>query len=1787
MNWSLIVLGLVAISSVAFGENSYLVIVPKLLKVGYDNQVSVFIAAASQPVEVKFDLTMGQQHIEGKTICKPGETRNATLTLPKEFPIGAGELTITGTGGIRFEDKRDIIVYDNRHVILVQTSASTYRPHDTMEIRVVATNENLIPIENGELTVEIYDAALKLVGEFPRIAIRSGLTETLRYPIAEHVNIGTWLVSATISNTTSSVQVLVTRPVTPSFDLKAVFQRFLLRTDKTLLGVIEIKSDCGEPIFGRATMAIGQLTEQEVESTMKTEQKSQQQFGNEEWRKWKSQTFEIAGRIETDYDLLSVFNVDVTKAIAVQVYIQVTDLASGQERTIRHIIPVFTHDVIYDIRPLEFEAGIKNEFEIIAKRPDGKTAKMEDMIVTVKMISGNEQGTQQEEKSVEIKDFYTRGRNDIGFFNLEIPENCIGVLMTITPLGEDGKVRGYRTHAVPLMPKPRRRGGIGAKLSVELLPSTTAPVHTDVKVPVVSSQISTVGRTSNFYVQLIPSKPVDKFQSLPMSYVLMSNGRIMLTGEFNIEPTKECQTKTVRTIRPEEQTPLACVFNGTLPIQITRDMVPYSTLLVYTFQPSLGYNVAESYRFSVAGLFQSTFTLNATVIPFTSTETIVENDDWMRETNAKPVTISKKAQDKTRVELAFFGVPDSTVGLNVFEYDGILHGLSNEITKERVLKYLTHYEQVPIVTMPTMPSVEQSGIRSHGVKSKEETKERSSEEVGSHKNKGLNKHYRTSTLESIPERKIQDKHERRSEKDEDQSGKFNSRRLGDEEYEEEQINRERKGYHIRYPIESTIFGVSSSRPLSPVEGDDIYTTSSMGRFYGEERNQRLPSNYRRKLENSINQYDVTVGENNYVVATSMPLIFTADTGSSSTSMPRKPEEERNDDVEINRQEEPIREQSSQYGTPSWYQKMNSKLNAISQEAFTFMQTGLTVVSDFESLRIPTDMKRTNLTKLFSKFRQQSTTFMDRESFDIRDDARQLLEEYLVESDSSMVPPLIMLEEESLNSYHRSIYFNTSRIDSQGTGKVVLPRTKPYSTWVATAFALNSKSGLAIAQPFNVQTNQGLFVLGSCPRQVQIGEHVLLTYGINNYLYQDVSNVIVRIRASADFDLIEQSQPERVVSSKDKDYTLTIPSIKTSAVEIRNIVLIPKRAGVVQIIIEVESEFGGDYEVLTMHVRESGIERKQMTVRLFDLTSEKKTYGPIVEKINPSPFLRSVKFSVSGTGLDRLVKRHAMETNSLVGIDRALVRLYRSLALRRYLNETSQTASPLFNITAVNITRAYQKLQLYSDYDGSYSFISDAGIKHSSLYLTSLAFGAMISPMMPFRDNVTLNRTLNWILSHQQQDGSFDDNGPCFHYRFCSGEFRRESLTALVLYSLTRDNSSDYMPKFIRHRLYDGETNPIYRAQHYLETRVPDVLPHTLTITLFEMAFIQNRSLSSELREKIHKTLLSRQLVVSPEDNSKYLKNMNDKMLFDDQLLLNSMTISLYASYGDFKTASDISRWVVGQIQTHPHYDTLLDAVFRTEAWIKVDCLFRKHFGMDKFDVTIDVTADNGQKQQFKINEKNMDVTQKFNFTLPVQQITYTVSGFGLALVRVLQKFVEKQQTPIESMPFELTHDFIPMSWMTEIKAKTCMTYTPTTKDQQLIKENFNRTVVVEVQIPSGMRVNTRQIGFFLSRVENVMYFTYEPYNHKLVFFINVSSTFFGKPICLEWCLERLSTVVSWAPIRIRTYDYLQKQIELTRLFPIQLQPSLLGYEFVEVAHKARPNLQSLPVLQHQKEANRV
>ncbi len=217
------------------------------------------------------------------------------------------------------------------------------------------------------------------------------------------------------------------------------------------------------------------------------------------------------------------------------------------------------------------------------------------------------------------------------------------------------------------------------------------------------------------------------------------------------------------------------------------------------------------------------------------------------------------------------------------------------------------------------------------------------------------------------------------------------------------------------------------------------------------------SNDYHRFETSLNQYDVSVGENMEAVATSTPK-------KPMHSTPKR------------REGEEMKEYP-EFGTPSWYEKMHLKLKDFSEEAFIFMQSGLTIITDFDSLRIPTVMKGENLAKLFTQLHEPSMLFGEDESLSVRDEARLLLEKYIARPNSQLMPSPMMLEEQSRIGYHRSLLFNTINIESKDTVEVVLPPTKSHKTRVATGFVLNTNSGLSLAHPVHVPSTQGLYVLG--------------------------------------------------------------------------------------------------------------------------------------------------------------------------------------------------------------------------------------------------------------------------------------------------------------------------------------------------------------------------------------------------------------------------------------------------------------------------------------------------------------------------------------------------------------------------------------------------------------------------------------------------------------------------------------------------------------------------------------
>jgi len=605
-----------------------------------------------------------------------------------------------------------------------------------------------------------------------------------------------------------------------------------------------------------------------------------------------------------------------------------------------------------------------------------------------------------------------------------------------------------------------------------------------------------------------------RYETFPLTYVVLTNGKITSTGTFNIEPTKYCTTMAPRSIQPEQEDsskPLRCVFNSTLEIMMTRQMLPYSTLLVYGFNPVVGISVAESYRFSVDGLFRNNLTMSTRERETDTDQSSTPKEDIRRR--------------GPKLDLVFNGLSESTVGVNVISYDAIVQGLPNDITKERLLRYMISYESTPLIQ--GMPISGQDMSSSPSVMPREVSTE--------------------------------------------------ARQPKPLSPEEEKMKKHHQEHILRVFLRKLAFGLRCFDVLKSVAGDDAYITTNMEHLYADKKSNLRDVIKSRKYDRNNKQYRVDIGDNEWNVQIGMPA--------SAQSWPRDSDEEHSDESQPENQAFEGEHFQAAYGTKEWYQRMSQRTSMISREAFTLMHSGVAFVTDFSSLFLPKEMHHMDY-NIIRNYRDQ---YLTKEQCP-REAARLMLEDYFKKADSSLVMPSHILDEHTRSSYYHSILFNRTQLDRNGQGRLSLPTMKPYTTWLATGFSLNPTSGLAIAEPTLLRTPEGLYIMAETPKDIQVGERCTFTYAICNHFKKNLDNVVLRIRSSPDFDLMEQ-QSGKVIPMTN-DFTMKVPALKPESAFKQSMVIVPKKAGVFDIKMCVESEFGGDYEHMMLRVWGAGL--KPMT-----------------------------------------------------------------------------------------------------------------------------------------------------------------------------------------------------------------------------------------------------------------------------------------------------------------------------------------------------------------------------------------------------------------------------------------------------------------------------------------------------------------------------------------------------------------------------------------------------------------
>ncbi len=241
-------LGLLAVGcggSPGPGEiDGYVALVPRVLRAGETESVSLSLFSGDRPAAGKVNLALLQKD---KPLVQASAGIEGKGTLEFRVPEGASgdyEVVVSGPG---FTDRAQVQVQQGT-LLFLETDKPIYKPGQTVLIRLVALNSELKPVTT-EATVEVQDA--KGIKVFRQTAATDEFgMATLELPLSSEPNLGVWKVSARSADTSTEVDVRVEEYVLPKYEVKVDLAKQWFLVDEPIAGHVTAQYSFGKPVRG-------------------------------------------------------------------------------------------------------------------------------------------------------------------------------------------------------------------------------------------------------------------------------------------------------------------------------------------------------------------------------------------------------------------------------------------------------------------------------------------------------------------------------------------------------------------------------------------------------------------------------------------------------------------------------------------------------------------------------------------------------------------------------------------------------------------------------------------------------------------------------------------------------------------------------------------------------------------------------------------------------------------------------------------------------------------------------------------------------------------------------------------------------------------------------------------------------------------------------------------------------------------------------------------------------------------------------------------------------------------------------------------------------------------------------------------------------------------------------------------------------------------------------------------------------------------------------------------------
>ncbi|KAL5015784.1 hypothetical protein ScPMuIL_005373 [Solemya velum] len=707
---------------------------------------------------------------------------------------------------------------------------------------------------------------------------------------------------------------------------------------------------------------------------------------------------------------------------------------------------------------------------------------------------------------------------------------------------------------------------------------------------------------------------------------------------------------------------------------------------------------------------------------------------------------------------------------------------------------------------------------------------------------------------------------------------------------------------------------------------------------------------------------------------------------------------------------------------------------------------------------------------------------------------------------------------------RSLFPDTwlwSNVTTSAVGTISIQETVPdtITSWVASAFAVNSQTGLGITQDSTkVKAFKPFFVSLTLPYSMVRGEQVVIQANVFNYLTQAMT-VVVTLDSSDDFQNIhvDANGIEEYVSVSETS-TLSIPPGEAKTV---NFPIVPVRLGKIQILVRAQSTAAADAVMRQILIEPEGVPKEYNIPVMVDLT-QSNTFTRVISLTLPDNTVSGSQRSrisaigdVMGPTINGLENLLRMPTGCG---EQILVKFAPGVFISNYPLATEQLTDEIKDKAVEYMVKGYQRELTYRQDDGSFSGFGKRDAS-GSMWLTAFAVKSFHQAKTHvFIDDAVLVKAIDWMLSRQNADGSFPEVGKVYDKNMQGASATGSSLTAFVMISLLEN-------KDLQGSIGNRIVASVEKAATFITTRtITDI--YELAISSYALTLAGDPSASDMFtRLDAHATI---------KDGMKYWHKHEApdtitpvwQQARSADIEMTSYALLVYTSREDHERGIPVMKWITTQRNSLGGYRSTQDTVLALQALSE---FATKVFSNDG-NIHITVTA-GSVTHQFDVSNKNALILQSIAIPSVPETVDVSATGRGNALVEVAVYFNVEEE--IEEPSFDLSVKLSDET-LDSMKVQTCVRW---------LKAGSSGMAVEEFGVPSGFAVNLDSIERFsiLKKTEVA--------DRKIVlYFDEIGST----EICMTFEVERVGMVAKSQPAAVQIYDYYEPLNEATGFYMSQL-----------------------------------